>query len=576
MKINLLLLFLLGSVGMVCGQVKLLSECTSKEFLYLGKSGTSDNFFRKLKENDDKKELEDLIKKNTGLNLLEINENIISPEKEELKSENIYKICGKESDSVFVNLKETKVFVINGKDNRKLFFYIENGLFLVDTNKKVSKSLIKDRLNKAYENIGYNCDGKNIKAMHTSAFDEKFNIIKKAIILSSSDNVTNNNAIAFTNGSNDTKISIGANFNYRQDWFFNLGIYTENIKTGFLYSNKSWKDNIGALLTFNKVFPGVQYPKSHTACDELERKRIRYKNSIIEEGSYSFETLRRSKKAYDEMLDSLKILQENIQKGSGDFTAANVKRLEEYEIEVSKLKEKITLYEKIVSNPDGYIDSLMISFDKKNDILEGNKLHWLKTTVDISNQNVELDTVSVAKFILKDGEVKNFPKLSVELSYNFNRHKKTLLNVQGFFKVTMGSLLEANIGSERPVLQQKDDDVFIFDSMGRQLGKYSYLKRAFWTLQSGTQGSFFITDSFGFTGYASHTFALQNMEYTDYRNRYSLMAGLVFKINNTEDINKATFRILGGVENEPYKTKVLDNFMVKISLGIPFGIFTKK
>jgi len=196
--------------------------------------------------------------------------------------------------------------------------------------------------------------------------------------------------------------------------------------------------------------------------------------------------------------------------------------------------------------------------------------------VDISNQNVELDTVSVAKFIFKDGEIKNFPKLSVEVSYNFNRHKKTLLNAQSFVKVTMGSLLEANVGSERPVLQQKDDDVFIFDSSGRQLGKYSYLKRAFWTLQSGAQGSFFITDSFGFTGYASHTFALQNMDYTDYRNRYSLMAGLIFKINNVDDINKATFRILGGVENEPYKTKALDNFMVKISLGIPFGLFSKK
>ncbi|MCX8526309.1 hypothetical protein OF897_20535 [Chryseobacterium formosus] len=576
MKTKILLLFLFGWVGVAFGQIKLLSEQKSKEFTYLKKSGTSDNFLKNLKENNNRKELEDLIKKNTGLTFLEINQNTISGDKEELKNENIYKTDGKNQDSIFINLKNAKAFVINGKNNKKLYFYSENGIFLIETNKKVSKHFIKNRLNEAFENIGYHCDGKYIKAMHTSAFDEKFNIIKKAIILNSSDNVTNNNAIAFTNGSNDTKISIGANFNYKQDWFFNLGIYTENIKTGFLYSNKSWKDNIGALLTFNKVFPGVQYPKSNTACEELEDKRKKYKKSIIEEGFDSFENLRRSKKAYDEMLNSFKMLKENIQNGSDNFTISNVKKLEEYEKEVINLKRKVALYEKIVANPDGYIDSLMISFDKKNDILEGNKLHWIKTTVDISNQNVELDTVSVAKFILKDNEYKNFPKLSVDISYNFNRHKKTLLNAQGFVKITMGNLLEANIGSERPILQQKDEDVFIFDKSGRQLGKYSYLKRAFWTLQSGAQSSFFITDSFGFTGYASHTFALQNMEYTDYRNRYSLMGGLVFKINSSEDINKATFRILGGVENEPYKTKALDSFMVKISLGIPFGIFSKK
>lgn len=576
MRTKILLLFLLGWVGMVFGQIKLLSEEKSKEFLYLKKSRTADNFLEILKDNNNRKELEDLIKKNTELTFLEINQNTISADKEKLKTESIYKADGKNQDSIFINITNAKAFVINGKNNKKLFFYSENGLFLVETNKKASKNFIKDRLNKAYEKIGYHCDGEYIKAMHTSAFDEKFNIIKKAIILNSSDNVTNNNAVAFTNGSNDTKISIGANFNYRQDWFFNLGIYTENIKTGFLYSNKSWKDNIGALLTFNKVFPGVQYPKSNTACQELEDKRRKYKNSIIEEGFDSFETLRRSKKAYDEMLNSFEKLKEGIQKGNDDFTASNVKKLEEYEKEVLNLKKKISLYEKILSNPDGYIDSLMISFDKKNDILEGNKLHWVKSTIDISNQNVELDTVSVSKFILKDNQFKNFPKLSVDISYNFNRHKKTLLNAQGFVKVTMGNLLEANIGSERPILKQIDNDVFIFDTHGRQLGKYSYLKRAFWTLQSGAQGSFFITDSFGFTGYASHTFALQNMKYTDYRNRYSLMGGLVFKINNLEDINKATFRILGGVENEPYKTKALDSFMVKISLGIPFGIFSKK
>lgn len=571
MKTKILLLFLLGWIGLAFGQERLLSECSSKDFLYLKDSQTVPDFVDKIKRSN-KIELERFITKYTGLSLSEIDYNSVLKEKERLELDDIYKFYdGKKEEFVFINVK-ADAFVIKGKNNQKLFFYTKNGIFLIKTNEKPIINVIKDRLEKTYDKIGYTCDGDTPKAIHESVFDEKFNIIKKAIILNSSDNVTNNNAIAFTSGSNDTKLSIGANFNYKQHWFFNIGIYSANIKTGFLYSNKSWKDDIGALFTINKVFKGTQF-FDPVECGELSIKRENYKKTFIDG---DFENLRRSKKVYDKMLNSLKKLREDIQKGSNDYTESDVKKLEEYEKEASKLKNKINIYEKILSNPNKYMDSLMILFDKKNDILDGNKLHWLKTTFDISNQNVELDTLSLAKFILKNGEINNFPKLSVDVSYNFNRHKKTLLNAQGFFKVTMGNLLEANIGSERPILQQKDEDVFIFDKSGRQLGKYSYLKRAFWTLQSGAQSSFFITDSFGFTGYASHTFALQNMEYTDYRNRYSLMGGLVFKINSSEDINKATFRILGGVENEPYKTKALDNFMVKISLGIPFGIFSKK
>ncbi|EFK36421.1 Uncharacterised protein [Chryseobacterium gleum] len=576
MKTKIVLLFLLGWVGMVCGQMKVLSEIDSENFNYLKDTKTSSSFIQKITNSNDKT-LECVIKKYTGLGLSDISENNVLEGKEKIgkysvclyDEGDIYRCNEKNENHQILIDNDIEVFTIVGQNNKRLLFDSDNGVFLIEISKDRINEKERDMLIN-FINIGYNCDEEIGTAVHPSTFNDDLRLIRNGVILNSSDNATNNNAVTFTNGTNDTRINVGANFNFKEKWFLNFGIYTASLKTGFLYSDKRWKDDIGALLTINRVVLNETMFFNKADCEKLSDKRKKYRDSIVAE----YGNLKKSYDIYDQKLKKLIKDKENIENKS-DYTEKDVKELKEIQKEISLVEKEIDLYTKIKSNSKKYIDSKLESFDKKNDILQGSKLHWIKATLDLSNQNVKLDTANLLSLV-KDGEIKNFPKLSLELSYNFNRQKKTLLNAQGFLNVTMGSILDAGIGSEKPFLKEEDSEVFIFDKSGRQLGKYSYLKRAFWTLKSGAQGSLFVLGDFGITGYASHTFALQNMSYMDYRNRYTLLGGFIFKINNGEDNNKATFRILAGVENEPYHTRALkDSFMVKVSIGVPFGIFSK-
>jgi hypothetical protein len=359
---------------------------------------------------------------------------------------------------------------------------------------------------------------------------------------------------------------LGANFNYKDTYFYNVALYTSSANTGFLYSNKSWKNDIGASFTINTMIFTASQDFLPADCEVLAKKREGYKNDLLEK----YQNLKKDYKDYEDELAKLR-------SKKVDSNLSILERDKKNEInrkDIDSITTKMKLYEKILLNPGKFIEQQMIAFDRKNDILNGSKLHWIKSTISISNQNVNLDSMQL---LTNSKEITNFPKLSIDLSYNFNwQSKLKLLNFQAFSNISMGSLLDAKVGSEKPYLVNRDNSTFIFDTEGTQIGRYDNLKRAFWTLQSGMQCTFFLVKNFGFSGFVSHAFALQTLNDTHYRNRYSLMGGLVVKINNDQDMNKATLRILCGVENEPYRTKVSDNFMIKITLGIPFNLYNKK
>lgn len=560
MKTYLLLLFLLW-VGMASGQ-ELLTNNTVKSFSSLKDCKSATDFFRKIKNSDKDRDIENIIKKNTDLDILSIKEENVKEVSLEFLS--VFEFEGRK---ILINKPDEIAYVINAGGDKKLYFYPKGDFFLTYKNSRIENNFIDEILKKKYDDIRYDC--KNGKAIHDSVLDSNLRTIKKAIIFNSSDDVTNNSAISFTNGSNDTKLSVGANFNYKNNLFFNAGINTLSTNTGFLYSNKSWKNNIGASFTVNSVIGrGTQY-FNPIDCESLIKKRLAYKDSLMTE----FIVLRKSFDAIQNRIDFLKGEIKTLKENDLNLTLEKHEQIKKYQKELIEKEKEIIIYKKILSNPEKFMEKEIITFDRKNDILDGSKLHWLRGTMNISNQNINLDSIK----ILNEKEITNFPKLSVDLSYNFNNQRGLkLLNYQVFTNITMGNLLDANVGSEKPYLVKQNNDVVILDASGTQLGKYSNLKRAFWTLQSGMQSTFFIDKNFGGTLYASHTFALQTLEGTDYRNRYSVLGGLVLRINNEEDVNRATVRILAGVENEPYKTKALDNFMVKITLGIPLNFYNKK
>lgn len=563
MKTKLILLLLTCWVGVVWGQKVNLTNNSITKISYLKDIKSQNDFYQRIINADKDAETYNILKKN-GIN------QPLHIKKQDIMIVNLeYQADYYSLNHLVVNInKENEIaYEIKVTSKSSLYFYPKGQFFLVkkttlSTEKNIALPLIQQKIG----SIGYDCNEN--KAIHEDVLSKNLTAIKKVVIFNSQDDATSNSALAFTNGSNDTKLSIGANFNYGNQLFFNVGINTLAANSGLFYSKKAWKNDIGASFTVNRVmWKETQYFMPEE-CEKLARKR----KSLIDSLQYDIKLMNA---AYPQLEERVVELQTSIDKklSRQKLSYEEVATIKKEQKEIAEIQKQLVEYKKSVNEPEQYIEDKLIAFDTKNDILYGSKLYWLKGTVNINNQNLDIDSLST----LIGDKITNIPKLSFNLSYNLQKQsEKRLLNVQAFSNIIMGSFLDANIGTDKPYLVNENNETYVFDSTGTQIGQYNKLKRAFWTLQSGSQATWFFYKSFGVSGFASHSFALQNLEGTDYRNRYTLLGGLIFKINNEEDVNKATFRILCGVENEPYKTKALDNFMVKLSLGIPFNFKNKK
>lgn len=532
-----------------------------KEYPKLQNANTSDNFIAYLKDQNSSK-LEALLIKSIDLYQVNLKPENINPQEETLELNKIYYLNG--LTKVKVNIEKAKVYVLHNKDKtKKLFFYIKGGVFLTEgslsTEEEISYLI---NMKETIADIEYNCgnDGSKIISVHPHVLSENLVAIKKAVILNSSDNITDNTAISFTNGSNDAKISVGANLNKGKRLFFNVGVYTSATNAGVLYSEKSWKNNTGAIFTVNRIIGKETQFSKPSDCRDLTTKRSEYLESVYNEFKDLHQDYTGKMKRITKIDSILK-------------TEKEYEKKDKLKKEKEELVKTTKHYQEIIEDANKYIESKVIEFDKKNDILTGSKLHWIKASVNLFNENISLDSLQLYTGTV----IGNYPRLSTNLSYNFNYNKnKKLLNFQAFTNVIMGNLLDANINNKTPYLLNIEETTYIFDQSGTQLGRYSDLKKTFWTSQTGVQATWFFVENFGVSGYASHTFALQKEEFTEYKNRYSLLAGFAFKVNNDKDVNKATFRLLGGFENQSYNTNAFDNFSVKVSMGIPFNLFTKK
>ncbi len=418
----------------------------------------------------------------------------------------------------------------------------------------------------------YNCKD---KAISDDVFAKNINIIKKDVIFNSTDDVTNNNSVNFTRGETDSKLSVGVNLNSNDNHFFNVSIFTGASEGGMFYSNDSWQDNTGAIITYNKSISKATQYYNEKKCEELNSKRDEFKASVLKD----FSLMEKKLDAFNEKIKELEDANLRI-KESKAITFEQNEILKENNKVLKELKEAVKNHEQIlekteaIKSLDSFTVKMINKFDEENNILKGYKLHWFKTSINISNQNIKVDSISVLNTI---EEVKNLPKLSADFSYNFNRSKnKTLLNYQGFVNITMGNFLDAILNDGTPFLIEEDETIFVYDDSNNQIGRYQDIKRTFWTSSIGMQSTYFLNNYFGFSGSFSHSFALQDLDHVNYKNRYSAQAGLVFKVQGEDDKSKAMFRILGGFEELAYNTKTWENTSVKVSAGIPFNWFVKK
>ncbi len=468
-------------------------------------------------------------------------------------------ILSLDSKEIIVN-KTAKAFVLKN-NGKSIYHLIDYGLFTTLKNEKHSfasemKIVIEDELE------AYDCKNKSI---HSNVHETNLKVIKSRVIFGSNDDITNNTAIGFTNASDGAKLNVGFNFDVRKKHFFNAALVTE-AEGGFLYSDGSWSNSIGAIITHNVVLGKTSQYFDKTNCkkkniirkDSLEKKR----NSLkLQEKSYkgSIEKAKKLKQDNDSIVNQNRVL-----------TYVELNIIKENSKIIKALTKEAKAFESIVLDVKDYINKELITFDTANNNLKGHFVKWFKTSLNIKNQSITVDSLNINPTI---DPTDNLPRVTAIFSYNVSRLKNNkLLNLQGFTRVVMGNFLDAILNKSTPVLTAQNNAFFVVDNQNNIVGRYSDLKKVFWSASFGGQFSYFVTNNFGLTGSLSHNFALQRMNFVTYKNRYTALAGFAFRAQDEKDNNKITFRLLGGFEDLTYKSKTWDNASVKISLGIPFKI----
>lgn len=556
MKTITLLLFVVVSFS-IWGQTQLLSELdASKNFKSLSKVKTLDVFYQKLISLDDSI-LFNIIKENLGeRGKLEIKS--ISTDTLKLKSTFCY--CERsKKDTVFVN-KEVEVFKITHND-KKLYFYPEKGIFFKDCSTPQNfDNVIKQKLEQAYTALKLQYKKKK-RAVHPKVFNDNMLAIKQAVMLNSSGDATNNSAVLLNVSNAESKIGASVNMTLHEKIFINANFSTD-ASGGFFYSDKAWSTTTGGGVTFNWSVckPKQFYLKSDAAL--LRKQRDLYKEKLIER--YNFLSKER-----DKLLDTLKTQNDT---ALNPLTLESRKKYLKNLDDLESLENEIKEYQDIIKNPSSYMNNEIAEFDAKNDILYGGKIHWLKVNVKWANQTLNLD-IKDDEFIGKKIELAT--KFGAELSYNFNGmyQNNKYCYAQGYFGANAGNMLDVGLGSKRPKLDTQSDNSLVRDSRDNVLGYYHDLDRAIWRTSIGAQGAY-LWKHVGVSLQFDYTHTPKAESY--FKNRLSLLAGLILKAHNKEDNNVVTVRFLVGYENMPVKSIAKDFLTFKMGIGVPFYLYSKK
>ena len=83
---------------------------------------------------------------------------------------------------------------------------------------------------------------------------------------------------------------------------------------------------------------------------------------------------------------------------------------------------------------------------------------------------------------------------------------------------------------------------------------------------------FFKNKSIGLSLDFKHNYSIGKASENPYfANNFSLLFGPIFRDLNKEGISKSSYGIEFGFEDSLYGTKIVDNFIARIRIGIPFN-----
>lgn len=484
--------------------------------------------------------------------------------------------------------------------NKKLYVIPQDSIVLLNY-----ETLL---LNKSTEyDFGTNTKG---DAIDDELLDENINKIFNAVVFSGSDISTNGSAIGFAQ--NDEK-QIASVSGFAQPWknnkwFVKFGINASGAKSPFNFFNENnWSNGVGGNI-------GVIYkPKnsslnfSDSDAEKNTIKRLKYIDSLVKvkigyakqlkqiniqlDENHKLSKLDINQPNYYTQKDSLIALKKKILKFYKDFKQVLVNDYESlanretlffpnpFEVQPTKRDVKAN------KNAQKLIKEELTTFDKKNDITSGYKLHWFDADLSFSNKTFSFEKEKIDSTLYANlNDSLDFNKTQIKLNiglqvgYHHTSKSDNLLFYLNIRKeLYLGSFLGANLINGTP---QIDENQNIKDESDKD---YFPIKGSFNAIEKNmTYGSFKLysalffgsTQKVGFNINLSHNYLIQKPDDVFYKNNFTALIGPIFKATGKDDKGV----ILGidvGFDNSIYNTKIKNDFTARLRLGIPFKIYTK-
>lgn len=456
--------------------------------------------------------------------------------------------------------------------------------------------LSQEKVNSRAYNILYNTLSNELKDYNCSDYNKPKKAVQEKVL---SDNLFNiykavlpssggSNLNAFTYALNKDKQTLGLSFSKNlgvdKKTFFTAKINLEGNNFP-LFTEKRWSKKLGFKLGFDRVISSSQF-FNKKGCEDIIKKRKVYADSL--KLKY-FLILKKDSNDLSK-LDSIKLaLEEDLKRIYSVGHLSKIKKEKKSTVwkkwrKLDSIKKEINNYKELskistVKEAKKELRNMLVSFDKRNDILTGYKVVWFSVN---GGYGINESALKVKDEVDKKIDFEN-PEYSFDLALRYNKFSNRSLqyvSLVGGVKKTGMLSYPSLIHSGVPYLIKSQDtyQVFTGDDLAF-LDDSANINNTFWQYNL----SFYYANFFAFkqTVGVSLDMNVNDKMTSDkfaelYKMNYGVNLGLLFRNVNESDFSKATFGISAGFESVPNNVSSNDYFTVKAFVGVPFNVFKKK
>jgi hypothetical protein len=411
------------------------------------------------------------------------------------------------------------------------------------------------------------CGDEVWKAANDSIFGVEFQNIFSTVVVGSNDVVASGSAFSYTQDKFKNTFSVNGVIKRYGSTLIDMGLSIKNEKNNFdFYSEGSWQNDIGIKLGISVPFGYKQY-YDRDKCDSVQVLR---KKSMYDKVK-KYQLIASRSATINKRLAELELLIANPIQGQ----ATNI--YDEY----LKLEEEKKILDKLTQESfEGLMTKDFAEFDNTNNIFHGYRLFWINTSFTGINSSMKIANQDIINEDIQK-KYKSLLKFSIDFQGNFQYYGiRNLVMANLGLRLNRGSFLdEPSLSRSTFIVSQPSGADFynVVDADGNFIQRYDQLKKPLMNMDFGGHVAylFLFKKGVGLNAKFNFNFPMKSTVVADYQQNYSATAGFIVRVNKKDKWSAATFTLNGGVEREPFKTHASDNFVLKASVGVPFGVFDR-